>query len=149
MATPAQVLANIASAVATLTSGTRLGSDLSENVERIPAGGLRFALKSVVSAPKIRSNDSASSARVTLALEVSVYYRLGAAEAERTYTEGNRLTHMTALLNPLWWEAISGVAGIAEPLDQARPNVALSDFTREGDGEVITYRITVAVIVAP
>lgn len=149
MATPAQVLTNVSAAVATLTSGTRLGSDLSEAVERIPASSLRFQVKSNVSAPKIRSNDTASSAPVTLVMEVSVHYRLGAAEAERTYTEGNRLTHMSSLLNPLWWEAISGVAGIAEPVDQARPNVSLSDFTREGDGEVITYRITVAVIVAP
>jgi hypothetical protein len=149
MATPAQTLTNIAVAIATLTGGTRLGSDLSENVERIPAGGLRFALKSLVSAPQIRSNDTSSSGRVTIAMELAVHYRLGAAEAERTYTEGSRLTHMSSLLNPLWWEAISGVGGIAEPVDQARPATQLSDFTRDGDGEVITYRITVAVIVEP
>lgn len=149
MATPAQTLTNIAVAIATLTGGTRLGSDLSENVERIPAGGLRFALKSLVSAPQIRSNDTSSSGRVTIAMELAVHYRLGAAEAERTYTEGNRLTHMSSLLNPIWWEAITGVGGIAEPATQARPATQLSDFTRDGDGGVITYRITVAVIVAP
>jgi len=140
VATPAAVLASVATAIATLTSGTRLGSDLSAAVERIPASGLRFQIKSIVSAI---DGSQSNTERPVLALEVKIHRRLGASEAERTYTEGVRLTHQQALVDPSWWRAIAGVYAIAAKGDA---NTSLSDLTRDGDGEVISYTVTVGVV---
>ena len=143
MPAPSTILGNVATAIASLTGGTRLGSDLSTAVERIPAGALRFQMKCIVSAVNLNSNDS----RPVLYLAVSVHRRLAAGEAERTYTEGARLTHQQSLVDPQWWFAIGGlhtnVYGIA---NGGAPNTALSDLTRDGDGEVISYTITVGVV---
>lgn len=143
MPSPATVLGAISSAIASLTGGTRLGSDLSSAVERIPAGALRFQVKSIVSAVNLNSNDS----RPVLALAIAIHRRLGVGEAERTYTEGVRLTHQQSLVDPQWWRAIGGananVYGIAA---NGAANTSLSDLTRDGDGEVISYTVTVGVV---
>jgi len=136
MPSPATVLGTIETALATLTGGTRAWSDLAPlEVERIPAGTLRFALKSVVTSVNRNSNDS----RPALGLSVTVYRRLSAGEAERTYTEGARLTHQQSLVDPTWWLAISGVWDVA-----LAPDTALSDLRREED--VISYAVTLGVL---
>jgi hypothetical protein len=139
MPSPATVLATIATDIATLTSGTRLGSDLSTAVERIAAGALRFQLKTIWGGIYAQSNVNLA----RLNLDVSIHRRLGASEAERTYTEGALLTHQASLFDLTWWAARAGVFDVWSP-----PSSSQSDLSRDGDGEVISYRLTVGVICA-
>ena len=137
MPSPATVLTSISSAIATLTGGSRLWRDLASTDKAIPAGGLRFQIKSIVSAIARNSNDS----RPRLGISVSVHRRLSAGEAERTYTEGARLTHQQSLVDPQWWRAISGVHDIALAAE-----TSLSDLVRDTDRNVISYTVTLAVV---
>lgn len=135
MPSTATVLGNISTAIASLTSGTRQWSDLSLLVERIPAGTLRFQVKSIVSSVNRNSNDE----RPALGLAVTIHRRLGAAEEERAYTENARLVHQQSLVDPQWWRAISGVHDVA-----LAPDTAISDLARVED--IISYTVTVGVV---
>lgn len=135
MPAPSVVLQNIAAAISTLISGTRLWSDLSPEASLIAFGEPRFSLKSVVTSVNRNSND----ARPALGLEVVVYFRVANLIGERLYTEGVRLTHQQSLVDPLWWEAIAGVHQVA-----LAPDTALSDL--KIDGDLITYTVTLGLV---
>jgi len=134
---PSTILASISAAIATLTGGERLWSDLASTDKAIPAGAMRFQIKSVVTAIARNSND----ARPRLGLSVSIHRRLSAGEDERTYTEGARLTHQQSLVDPQWWRSISGVHDIA-----LAPDTSISDLVRDTDRNVISYSVTLALV---
>ena len=124
-------------AKAVLLSGTpsRMASDLLDS-ERIPEDGDRFQLSMNVGAVVFRSNETQDSVLAS----IRVLHRLGSAEAERTYRNGQMLINQAALVAPSWWEVASVQRILEAPVLQ-------SEAERVGD--VIAFTVTCTVALTP
>lgn len=136
MPSPATMLGTIATAVASLTSGTRLASDYRVDLAPIAAGALVYQIRGVTGGKSFTSGDE----RAVLAVRVDVHRRLSGGEAERAYTEVAMQTHLASLLSPEWWRALSGVADVAP-----KPSIDTDDVRRVG--RVVSYSVTVGLVV--
>ena len=134
MPTPAQLLADAATAIASATGGTRLGSDYRDDLEKLPAGTIRFALRGGPSA--VDASDSNVEYLVE-ALELIVRHRLASPTAERAYTEGAMQTWLATVIDPDFWR---GLASAYEVVTAPSYEVA-----REGALVVVTVRTDVSV----
>lgn len=135
MATTAQIIALMRTAVAGTTGATTLSSDhLVE--ERIAPSAIRYQLVSV--AVEVVSVDS-STPRAQVFARFSIHRRLGTSEAERAYTEVAMQSNIDAMILPAYWRALS--VDIVEVTHA--PQVQLGDIKRVGD--VVSYILTVAV----
>lgn len=105
------VLAAIDAELAALTGGTRAASDYLEDPTP-PAGGTiyQLAAESLGLTGELDGNVD----REVLRVRVTVVHGLGVGETERDYNEGAKLAQQRALLDPLWWTAISGVYRVRE-----------------------------------
>lgn len=99
----ATALTTLASNLATTLSGTRLLSDVSTGRQVITQGSTVFRLIPAAT-PWIKHSNLTGE---RLEVELIVTRHLGAAEAERTYTEGNMLTEQLAITAPSYWEIAS------------------------------------------
>lgn len=136
MPSVATVLATYSSAVATLTGGTRMASDLRRDLESISAGSTKFQLIGIKGG--VDAIDS-NTYRAAMAVRLDVHHRLSGSES--TYTANAMSTALEALLTPSWWIA-NGVFQVLEV-----PNIALSDVVRTGN--VVSYTVTLVVSVNP
>lgn len=144
MPTPAAILTELASRIATLTGGTRSASDYREDFEAIPAGGTRFQLRGMTSGVARNSN----LARPQMALRLDVHHRLGASETERQWTEDEMQTHLASLLDPDWWRVAGYVYDVPQSQDVgANPSADTEDVRREDN--VISYTVTLVVVTVP
>ena len=134
MPTPAQLLADAAAAIVTATGGTRLGSDYRDDLEKIPAGATRFALRGGPSS--VDASDSNVEYLVE-ALELIVRHRLANLSNERAYTEGAMQTWLGTVIDADFWR---GLASAHEVLTLPTYEVA-----REGALLVVTVRTDVSV----
>jgi len=105
-AVPGTVLGLIATAVASLTGGTRLGSDYSKGLQLLSASTLYFRLRGVAAVTVPESN----AWKVILPIVLNVLYHMPVGYSERTYTEGNMQTHVATLLTTTFWK-VAGVGG--------------------------------------
>lgn len=104
--TPGTVLTELAAAVVAAMTGTptRLASDYRGDVlAGLAAGATVFQLKGLAGGGEFDSNDF----RETMPVVLTVYHRLGAAEAERDYTEGTMQTDAAALIDKSIWRTAS------------------------------------------
>ncbi len=140
MPAPSVVLQNIATAIASLTGGTRMWSDIATDFDHVAKGATRFQVKSIATTVQRNSNE----ARTALGLQITVAHRLANPNDERAYTEGARLTAQQSLVDPIWWAGIAsnGIPGVREVLEP--PDTGLGDLTRTND--VITYTLTLSIV---
>jgi len=132
--TPAQLLSDAAAAIVTATGGTPLGSDYRDDLEKIPAGATRFALRGGPSA--VDAGDS-NVEYVVEAVELIVRHRLASPTAERAYTEGAMQTWLASVIDADFWR---GLASAHEVL-----TVPSYEVAREGALVVVTVRTDVSV----
>lgn len=137
MATPAEVIAAVAAKVEALTGATRLASDLRNDFEQIALGASRYQLVGIVGG----FVPSSATPRVQVAMRLTVARRLGAGEAERTYTMGAMLTNLSQLLTPDWWRTVTGVHDVV-----VAPAMDSDDLVRVGN--VISYQVDAVVSAA-
>lgn len=133
MTTTPDIIGRIRTKLESLTSATELASDHLET-QAIAASANRYqivALGATVSSP------DSSTPRVNVFFKIHVHHKLGAAEAERTYTEGNLQTWCDALVQPDWWR-VTDVQDVV-----VDPEIALDDVRRVGD--VVSFTVTAAV----
>lgn len=124
MATAAQAIAAIESKLATLTGGTRYASDIEIAALAHAAGATHFRIVSGVALQVEDSNNTFS----IVSVEIVVRYRLGASEAESTYTDGDKLTWQLAIAAESWWKSISEIHSFYNDGDPE-----ISSTEREGD----------------
>lgn len=135
--TSAALITLVRAAVASTTGATALASDYlsAGEQERIPASGIRYQLQA--HSVDVENKESASP-MAQLFLTLLLHRRLGTSEAERTYTEGNMQTWISALVQPDYWRVLStDIWGVTQ-----FPQVSASDTKRVGD--VISFTLTVA-----
>lgn len=122
-------------------SAVELSSDLRDDLDSIPAGALRFALRPTYAGELIRSNTTYQ----TWQIEVDVVRKLGLAEAERTYTEGavtGMVTQQAAIMARAFWR----VAGVYD-LDDAEDARELEPAERVG--RVVRFTARARILLAP
>jgi len=112
----ATALGSLATKIAASLSGTRLTRDVATGREAIAQGSTVFRLIPGVAPWIIDSNTTGEK----LAVELIVTRHLGAAEAERDYTEGNMLTEQLAMLAPSYWQVATDI----EVKPDERPELA-------------------------
>jgi len=132
--TPAQLLADAAAAIATATGGTRLGSDYRDDLEKVPAGSTRFALRGGPSA--IDASDS-NVEYVVEALELVVRHRLATPTNERAYTEGAMQSWLATVIDADFWRGLASAHEVV--------TVPSYEVAREGALIVVTVRTDVSV----
>ncbi len=135
MPTPADLLADAATAIASATGGTRLGSDYRDDLEKVAAGATRFALRGGPSA--IDAGD-ANVSYVVETIELIVRHRLTDPTDERAYTEGAMQTWLASVIDPDFWRALASAHEVL-----ALPSY---EVAREGALVVVTVRTDVSVI---
>lgn len=136
MATPAQLLSDVAAAVEAQVSGiVRLGSDYRDDLEAIPAGATRYQLRGGPAAQDFDSNAT----RIVEAIELLVSHHLADPDDERAYTEAAMQTNVAALIALSFWK---GLASAFEVL--SRPEYAV-----EREINVVTVTITTQVSIVP
>ncbi|HEY5609715.1 MAG TPA: hypothetical protein VIL97_00800 [Thermoanaerobaculia bacterium] len=145
MATAQQAQDAIAAKLeATLPSGTtptRMATDLSTDLQPVPAGKTRYQLKAWAG-PRSEVGDSNLIYRPVLDILMRVHYHLGAGEAERTWTSGSMHSALEAILDPGWWLTISEVFYL-----DSFPGLEETDVSRVG--RVITFQLRARVTVDP
>jgi hypothetical protein len=134
MPTPAQLLADAAAAIASTTGATRLSSDYRDDLERIPAGALRFALRG---GPRAIDAADANVSYVVEQLELELKHQLASPANERAYTEGALQTHLATLIAPSFWFGLASAYEVVED-----PTYAI---TREGALIIATIRTAVSI----
>jgi len=131
VATPVDLLSDVAVAFEALTGATRLASDLRDDLEPIPSGATRYQLRA-------SSSGSASDSNVTrtlVSLELLLHHRL--AGAERAWTEGSLQSHLETITRAAWWRALASVYGVD-------PDVEI-ELSREGAVVTASFSITVEI----
>jgi hypothetical protein len=114
----------IASAIATLLSGTRFASDLEDPpLEAVPASSTRFQLAMIAGEITLDANTQA----VEIAVRLRVFHRGAAGDSERDYTEGAMAVETATLLRPSWWALAYSDVEVDE--DDA-PEIAQGDVAR-------------------
>lgn len=110
--TAAQFTTALAALVVTTTSGesgARTTSDYLPD-QAIPSGEVRFQIRALPVGTLITGAFSYS----VLAVRLHVHRRLGAAEAERSYTEDELQTYVAAMQAPSYWKVAADVYQIVE-----------------------------------
>jgi hypothetical protein len=134
MATPAQLLAQIATAVEAQISGiVRLGSDYRDDLEAIPAGGNRYQLRG---GPARREPDTNADYTIE-AVELTILHRLADRTDERAYTEGNMQSDIDALIDFAFWRDLAATHEL-----NAAPSYEVS---RVGSVIVTTLALEIAI----
>ena len=112
---------------------TRLLDDRA-GFEKIPQGGKRFQLRVDLLGedPFTDSNQ----VRAIVQAEITVLYRLDAAEAERAYTLGAMLLDQAELVRRGMYRDLASVHSL---IDDGPPEVTGDQSTREGD--IISYTV--------
>jgi hypothetical protein len=140
MATLAQLDAQAAALIEALgCTPTRLGSDHRLDLEKIPAGAARYQLR--VFPPAIDERRGGNVVYAVAELAVAIHYRLGLAEAERTYTLGDHQTDSLAMLERDYWTALAAVFDVTQgpSMEEAIARV----------GNVLSYTVAVEVRIQP
>lgn len=135
MATISSVLSALSTKLGTLTSGTRMGSDIRRDLEAIASGATKFQIRHSANTVDEDSNQTVD----IVALEIDVHRYLSGSES--TYTAGNMLTYQDSLTDDTtlgWWLTISGVRAIMDGPETKEP-------TRVGNVVSFTVNITVSV----
>lgn len=134
MATLQAMLAEVSAAVVTLLAPTqRMRSDIRDDLEAIPLGATRFQLRGAPAGVSLDSNENAT----LEALEVVILHHLDNPDGEAAYADGILQTHLTALISPTWWRALSAVSEVATDPEIERD--------REGNVVITLVRVTVSV----
>jgi len=134
MATPADLLAQIAAAVEAQVSGAvRLASDYRDDLEPIPAGATRYQVRG---GPSGRDSDS-NETRTVESVEVSLHHALSG--AERVYTEGAMQSDVAALIALSFWRGLAAVAEVIEP----------PGYEVEREALVVSVTVSVEVSITP
>lgn len=139
MATPAQLLSDIAAAVVAQVSGiVRLDSDFRDDLESVPVGGTRFQLRGIPAGIDFDSNAQ----RTVEAVELLIHHRLSDPDLERAYTEGALQTDVAAMIAPSFWRNLASAFDLIEPpVAEIGPN--------DRDANVITVAITTQISIVP
>jgi hypothetical protein len=101
----AAVLTALASKLATTLGGTRMTREVATGRQVIAQNSTVFRMLWADAPWVIDSNTTGD----RLAIELTVIRHLGAAEAERDYTEGDYLTEQKAIGAPSYWQVASDV----------------------------------------
>jgi hypothetical protein len=109
-------------------------------VQRIPAGSTYYALRVDVIGEDGR--EDANTVRELAGFEIDVKYRLGAAEAERTYTVGNMLTIQSSLISRTFYRDLAAVYKTAED----KPPEVSEEAERVG--RIISFTVSGVVFLA-
>jgi len=136
MPTPQQLLLDAAAAIVAVTGATRLGSDYRDDLERIPLGGLRYALRGGPRAVDVRN---ANLRYVVEQIELDLEHQLADPANERAYTEGAMQTHVAALVDPTFWRDLASAHSVIE----------LPTYKVDRSGSLIVVTIQVAVSIKP
>jgi len=134
MPTPTQLLTDAAAAIFAATGAVRLGSDYRDDLERIPTGALRFALRGGPRAVDVRN---ANTSYVVEQLELELKHQLADPGSERIYTEGAMQTHVAALVNPTLWRDLASAHQVID--------VPTYEVRREGSLITVTIRVAVSI----
>ena len=136
MATPADLLGQIATAVESQVSGiSRLASDYRSDLEPIAAGGDRYQLRG---GPIGKVSDS-NETRTVEHVELIVIHRLGTSETERQYSEDELQTNVAAFIAPTFWRGLAACYGLESEIEYAVERV----------GSVISVSLAVDLSVTP
>jgi len=133
VATPAQLLAEMAAAVETLTGAARQASDYRDDLEALADGATVYQLRG---GPSGEDSGRSDGPRTVLAVELLVKHRL--AGAERAYTEGDMQTYVAALIAPAFWRTLPSAVDVVE-----NPTYAI-----ERVGRNVTVTVTLELSVA-
>ena len=138
MTTVEQVQANIAAKLlTTLSNSVRADSQFVDDRESIGSGSTKFQLQAFVIGGS-PSADGNNGYLPSLSIGLSVHHHLGSNETEQDYLLGAAQTESVSILDPEYWETITGVFAIDE-------EPKLEDADREGN--VVSYTITTVVAV--
>jgi len=134
--TPSQLLTEAAAAVVTTTGATRLGSDYRDDLERIPLGALRFALRG---GPSAVDAEDANVEYLVETVDLELKHQLADPANERAYTEGAMQTHVAALIRKDFWRAL------------ASAHEVLSDptYTVSREGSIVLVLIRTSISIKP
>ena len=137
MATPAELLTQLATAIETQTSATRMSSDYRDDLEGITSGAAKYQL---VGTPS--QKDPTTDANVVyqrMEILFRVHHKLNG--AERSYTEGDLLDDLAAMVDPDFYRALA--ACYDQPED--------AEFSYEVDrtGAVVSFEVSTSVLVEP
>ena len=136
MATPAQLLSQIAAGVESQISGiSRLASDYRDDLEVIAAGADRYQLRGGPTGKLHDSNES----RTVEHVELFILHRLGAAETERAYTEDELQTNIEAFIAPTFWRGFAACYELESDIEYGVERV----------GSVLTVSLTVDLSITP
>lgn len=106
---PGDLLGELATALETLTSATRLASDYRQDLEPVALGATVYQLRG---APAGIAATSSNVERTLLAVEVDLVHVLDG--AERAWTEGALQTALLSLVDLTWWRALTHVYHVEE-----------------------------------
>ena len=140
MASVQSVKGALETAVVALVGSTRATlSDLRTDLHRIGTADTRVHQLEA-------QHEAASTPRSDLTYPVGnflvrIAHRLADPTDEAAYTDSTMLTHQASLLDPSWWEGLSGVYEITEG-PQLQENVARV-------GQVVSYAVSCGVAVSP
>lgn len=136
MATPANLLSEIATAVEAQISGiVRLGSDYRDDLEGFAAGATRYQLRGGPAGKAFEANVSPT----VEGIELLVHHHLADPDDERAYTEGAMQTNLEALIAPSFWRDLAS----------ANEVIVAPDYEVERVLNVLTVAITVQVSINP
>ena len=135
MATPAQALASISSAVATLTSATQGVSDYTDVYEQVSSGGKIYQVRGLPIRWEPDSTVTYTAMRVEISVIQSVPHETGGTE-EQDYTRGNLQTYALSLVKASWWRDISGIRDVLAGPD--------AEVEREGNLIQATFSVEVS-----
>jgi hypothetical protein len=140
MADAKTVLGNIATKLNTDLPNTpaRLASDIDATHQPVPAGTCRYQLHGKPN--EDITPDANPSFYPSLIILLSVHYHLDTGEVERDWTEADMQDTLETLLDPDWWDAVTGVYAV-----DAYPTVG--DVTRVG--KVISFQVATVLTVDP
>ncbi len=115
MSTTADVASDLATAIEALDgSPTRMVSDSRTDLEAISSGATKYQLDVT---PVGRTTDDANTARVRAKANIRLFHMLADSTDERTYTEGNLQTNITAITVGSWWRDLAAVEDIPEEVN--------------------------------
>jgi len=139
MATPADVLTQIAAQVEALTGATRLADDYTIEFSDVARGSTVYQLQGFPNgAAGIDSNQKITVMSVSIALT----HVLGVGASERGFTEGSMQTWLATIADRTWWEGAAAIQTVLGDLDDFQTSVS-----READA--ITASVTAQVAVSP
>lgn len=125
----------------TAESAARMVSDFLTVCDQVPAGEARYQLRGWPSGESTLP-DSNVVFRPRVEYELVVVYHIdeSGGDDEQDWTEGRMTTIMRALIDPDWWDDVSGVFYVDED-----PEAPISEISRVGD--LVSFQVTVALTI--